>query len=93
MHNVISKSNIIPTLLPGTEVLPGTEQSLGTQDVHSDQGPTLHVSTHGTKHLKIKINFLFNGPSSASLLFTFGLFKQTIQILQQINMKKSIQLN
>ena len=92
MRNVISKSNIIPTLLPGTEVLPGTEQSLGTQDVHSDQGPTLHVSTHGTKHLKIKINFL-NGSSSASFLFSFGLFKQTIQILQQINMKKFIQLN
>ena len=29
-----------------------------------------------------------NGPSSASFLFILGLFKQTIQILQQIYVKK-----
>ena len=28
-----------------------------------------------------------NGPTLASFLFIFGLFKQTIQFLQQINVK------
>ena len=31
---------------------------------------------------------LKNGPTSASFSFIFGLFKQTIQFLQQINVKK-----
>ena len=32
--------------------------------------------------------FLKNGPTPASFSFIFGLFKQTIQFLQQINAKK-----
>ena len=32
--------------------------------------------------------FFTNGPTSASFSFIFGLFKQTIQFLQQINVKK-----
>ena len=32
--------------------------------------------------------FFLNGPTPASFLFIFGLFKQTIQFLQQINVKK-----
>ena len=32
--------------------------------------------------------FLKIGPTPASFLFIFGLFKQTIQFLQQINVKK-----
>ena len=35
--------------------------------------------------------FLKNGPTSASFSFIFGLFKQTIEFLQQINVKKCIQ--
>ena len=33
-------------------------------------------------------SFFKNGPTSASFSFIFGLFKQTIQFLQQINVKK-----
>ena len=33
-------------------------------------------------------SFLKNGPTPASFPFIFGLFKQTIQFLQQINVKK-----
>ena len=32
-------------------------------------------------------NVFLNGPTPASFLFIFGLFKQTIQFLQQINVK------
>ena len=32
-------------------------------------------------------SFLKNGPTPASFSFIFGLFKQTIQFLQQINVK------
>ena len=35
----------------------------------------------------ISLSFL-NGPTSASFLFVFGLFKQTKQFLQQINLSK-----
>ena len=34
------------------------------------------------------LSFLKNGPTPASFLFIFGLYKQTIQILQQVNVKK-----
>ena len=34
-----------------------------------------------------QVFFLKNGPSLASFSFIFGLFKQTIQILQQINVQ------
>ena len=39
---------------------------------------------------RFTLTFLFfkNGPTSASFSFIFGLFKQTIQFLQQINVKK-----
>ena len=37
---------------------------------------------------KVTVFFKKNGPSLASFSFIFGLFKQTIQILQQINVKK-----
>ncbi len=47
-----SLHGVLWSVLPGTEVLPGEEQSFGTQGVHSDQGPTLQVSTQGTKHLE-----------------------------------------
>ena len=33
-------------------------------------------------------SFLKNGPYTASFLFIFGLFKQTVQFLQQIFVKK-----
>ena len=33
------------------------------------------------------VHFLKNGPFSASFSFTFGLFKRTVQILQQNDMK------
>ena len=37
---------------------------------------------------KILLLFLKIGPTPASFSFIFGLFKQTIQFLQQINVKK-----
>ena len=40
--------------IPATGELDDWEQSFGTQEVHSDQGPTRQVSTHGTKHLSDK---------------------------------------
>ena len=35
-----------------------------------------------------KTSTFLNGSTSASFLFIFSLFKQTVQILQQINVKK-----
>ena len=41
---------------------------------------------------KTNLNYFLNGPARPLLLFIFGLSKQTsLQILQQINVKKSIQ--
>ena len=39
------------------------------------------------KGAEIVVMYFLNGPSLASFSFIFGLFKQTIQILQQINVK------
>ena len=36
----------------------------------------------------LHVFFKKNGPTLASFLFTFGLFNQTIQFLQQINVEK-----
>ena len=36
----------------------------------------------------VSISFLKTGPTLASFSFIFGLFKETIQFLQQINVKK-----
>ena len=41
------------------------------------------------RHSKPLFSF-FNGPTPASFSFIFGLFKQTIQFLQQINVKKCL---
>ena len=41
--------------------------------------------------MSVVVNFIKNGPSSASFSFIFGLFKQKIYILQQIIVKNSIQ--
>ena len=39
------------------------------------------------KNIYINIVILKIGPTPASFLFIFGLFKQTIQFLQQMNVK------
>ena len=43
----------------------------------------------GSKHLLVDLNVraIFNGPTPASFLFIFCLFKQTLPFLQQIEMK------
>ena len=38
-------------------------------------------------HVFLVCFFIKNGPTTASFSFIFGLFKQTIQFLQQINVK------
>ena len=52
-----------------------------TWDLFEDQ----FAGSYGEKGYSF---FKKNGPSLASFSFIFGLFKQTIQILQQINVKK-----
>ena len=49
--------------------------------------------THGEVSLCHRLNLFLNGPTPASFSFIFGLFKQTLQFLQQINVNnvKSIQ--
>ena len=49
----------------------------------------LVVRSHWIRHL-VKAGywlFFLNGPTQASFLFIYGLFKQTIQFLQQVNVK------
>ena len=41
------------------------------------------IFTYVTSVMHATINFFLNGPTPASFLFIFGLFKQTLQFLQQ----------
>ena len=45
--------------------------------------------SHREVQLTWTLFFFINRPTLASFLFIFGLFKQTIQLLQQINVKKN----
>ena len=61
--------------------------------VHKGQEPPIHEpfwansSTRPEENKIYCIIILFNGPTPASFSFIFGLFKRTIQFLQQINVK------
>ena len=57
-----------------------------TSQMYSKKVPICHKRCHSKGHFYGP--FLKNRPSSASFLFIFGLFKQAMQILQQINVKK-----
>ena len=62
-----------------------TAHHLGQYEPSSPSSNELHgIPTYTASHFL----FLKDGPTTASFLFIFGLFKQTIHFLQQINVKK-----
>ena len=53
----------------------------------SNPGPQTNPLSNGRPHQFRKLNYFLNRPTPASFSFIFGLPKQTLQFLQQINVK------